>query len=248
MNNLRVCLVCDDFLPNRDGVIGVVINYHKYFLKHAKSLLVVPRVGKTKPTNIKNIHYVPSTKNIKSYVTPYPYSDRTLKKDLEKFKPNIIHIHSPFILGKYFMRYAKKHNIPCLLTFHTKYYLDFKRILKSTILSKIAMKSVVNLSNKVDYLFTVSHNMIKEMHSYGIKKYPINVLENGSDLPVFKKHSCDDEINSKFKIPSNSFVILLVSRIIKYKNLALIINGAKALSKRVANFKFLICGDGNDLA
>jgi hypothetical protein len=135
MNDLRVCLVCDNFLPNYDGVVNVVVNYHKFFLKHNDSLLIVPKIGKKPQSNLKNIHYVPSTKLIRGYVTPYPHSDYKLNKVLAKFKPNIIHIHSPFIIGKYLLRYARKNNIPCLMTFHTKYDIDFKTLLKSKLFS-----------------------------------------------------------------------------------------------------------------
>lgn len=247
MNDLRVCLVCDNFFPNYDGVVIAVFNYHKYFLKHGNSLLVVPRIGKKKKSKLKNIYYVRSTPNVKKYVTPYPHLDWELKRQLKIFKPNIIHIHSPFVLGKYFLKYAQKNHIPCLMTFHTKYYLDFKRILKFTLLSKIALKMIVSTVNEVDYLFTVNKKMIKEMRSYGIDKKLIKILPNGNDLITLEKHRYFKEINKKFNIPSKAFLGVYVGRVIKYKNLNLIINTAFKLFKLNVNFKFLICGDGIDL-
>lgn len=248
MNDLRVCLVVDNFYPNYDGVNNVIVNYHKYFLKHAKSLLVVPKIGKKKQSTLKNIHYVPSSKLfVRNYVKAYPNADRNLKKILTKFKPNIIHIHSPFALGSYFVKYAKKHRIPCLITFHTQYYLDFKSILHSTLISKIFLKYIVSVVNKCDFVFSVSKNLIKIMRMYGIHKKTY-VLENGTDMkPLKKEKYYDNQINDKLHIPKNYFVCVFVGRIIKYKNLKLIIYTALHLSKKTNKFKFIICGDGTDL-
>jgi 1,2-diacylglycerol 3-alpha-glucosyltransferase len=247
-NSLRVCIVCDNFFPRFDGVAYVISNYHKYFLKHAKSLLVVPKIGKKKQCDLKNVHYVPSSKLFNGYVTPYPYSDRKLKKKLEAFKPNIIHIHSPFVLGNYFLKYAKKHHIPCLMTFHSLFYKDFKKIFKSTLISKTILSVIVKTINKVDYLFATSRLLLNEMSVYKIKKNVDGILENGTEFKSLKIGKYDNEVNKKFNISKDCFVCVYIGRIVKYKNLELIIKIARELSKFNSNFKFLICGVGEDLS
>jgi glycosyltransferase involved in cell wall biosynthesis len=210
--------------------------------------LVVPKIGRKTQSNLKNIHYVPSTKLMKGYVTPYPYSNRKLNKVLAEFKPNIIHIHSPFIIGKYFVKYAKKNNIPCLMTFHTKYDYDFRNILKSKLFSLFALKSIIKTVNRVPRLFTVSEKMIDIMYSYGInKKTKINILRNATEFDALPKGQYDDEINEKFKIKREDFLVVYIGRIVKYKNLKLIIESASKLSNIRQDFKFLICGDGQHL-
>jgi glycosyltransferase involved in cell wall biosynthesis len=89
--------------------------------------------------------------------------------------------------------------------------------------------------------------MVQIMYSYGVNRsYKINVLRNATEFGVLSiKH--EDEINKKFKIKNDDFLVVYVGRVVKYKNLNLIIKSANKLSKMTQQFKFLICGDGKHL-
>jgi len=46
---------------------------------------------------------------------------RAISQLLQKYKPDIVHIHHPFLLGVSALRAAHYYNIPCVFTYHTIY-------------------------------------------------------------------------------------------------------------------------------
>src|SRR5688572_25186753 len=42
-----------------------------------------------------------------------------LEQLIKKYKPDIFHIHHPFLLGKSALYVARKNKIPCIFTYHT---------------------------------------------------------------------------------------------------------------------------------
>ena len=75
---------------------------------------------------------------------PIPKLDRKFMKELKNTKLDIVHIHSPFSLGKMGINYAKKNNIPVIGTMHSQFKQDFLRAVKfewfANFLTKIIIK------------------------------------------------------------------------------------------------------------
>ena len=53
-----------------------------------------------------------------------------IHRELEEFKPDLIHIATPFVLGLAGLKYAKSHGVPTVAVFHTNFpqYLQYYRI------------------------------------------------------------------------------------------------------------------------
>src|SRR6266404_2396469 len=44
-----------------------------------------------------------------------------IKQLIQQYKPDIIHVHHPFLLGVSALHAAQTYNIPCIFTYHTMY-------------------------------------------------------------------------------------------------------------------------------
>ena len=136
---INIGLFIDTFFPMTDGVIMVVDNYAKRLNKIANVIVFAPKCSNSYDDS-KLPYKVVRCKSIKvpflDYDLPIPSIDNSFIKELNNYKLDIIHIHSPFTIGKIGIKYAKKNNIPCIGTMHSQYKLDFKRAVKISFLAK----------------------------------------------------------------------------------------------------------------
>jgi len=253
MNKIKkkILLVLDTFYPNVDGPvnsiinIGEIINANPEF--NCEVEILVPYYPE--PYECKNVivHRCKSIRFGKTYRTPVPIFDGNVKKIINKGNFDLIHIHSPFTLGKAVAKLAKKNNIPTIMTVHTQYKSDFERTLKSKFLQNFMMKYIMKVINMCDVVTTVSNGaktLIRDEYRYS--KSDIKVIRNGTDLKV---QDINKQIlkNTKDKYNiKNEFVFLYVGRIVENKNIQFSLEVLKLLKEQGHNnFKFLIVGSGD---
>ena len=175
------------------------------------------------------------------------YLDKNFKQELEKSDLDIVHIHSPFSIGKIGIKYAKKHNIPVIATMHSQFKQDFLRATKINFIANILTNKVVKVFDKCDNCYAVNSEIARIFHEeYGVKKLP-DVLNNATDmLPVEDIVSAREEINKKYNISDDEKVFLFVGRINILKNILFIVDSLKILKDRGFKFKMLYVGSGQD--
>ena len=219
----RILLVLDTFYPNVDGPVNSIINIAEIANSspdfNCEIELLVPYYPEEYKSNII-IHRCKSIKFGNTYRTPVPIFDRNVKKIIKNGNFDLIHIHSPFTLGKAAAKFAKKYDIPTISTVHTQYKSDFERTLKLKCLQKFMMNYIMKVINNCDVVTTVSNGaktIIKD--DYGYKKSDIKVIRNGTDLKVqdIDKHAIN-EIKSKYGL-KKEFVFLFIGRIVENKNI-----------------------------
>ncbi len=244
---MRIFEVLDNYYPKFDGPIQVITNYCKCLnkLDGVQAEVFVPKFPKYVDNQPFNVFRVKSMVGPDGDRTPLPVFDRKLKKYLKTNKPDIIHIHSPFTMCGFFARYGKKHHIPTIFTFHTKFKEDYQRILKFKPLVAIAMKYMMHNINKVDYVLTVSDGAAETLREYGYKK-EIKVIRNGTDLSYsVAAEGLKDEVSKKFGLKDET-VFLSVGRIVENKKLSFALKVMQKIKQNGGgNFKYIIVGSGN---
>lgn len=246
MKELKVLEVLDCYYPKFDGPCLVVTSYSNSLLKQDVDVKVaVPRFPKYQDNQKFEVFRTKSMASKEGYRCALPGSDGKLKKFLKENKFDIIHIHSPFTMCKFFTKYGKKNNIPTIFTFHTKYREDFERVLKSKFLQNFMMKYIMKNINNADYVWTVSNGAADCLKEYGYKK-DIKVIRNGTDLeyPTNSKKLITT-VNAKYSLKDDEFVFLSVGRIVENKKLQLALKAMKIVSDKGFKFKYLIVGDGS---
>ena len=245
---MKILYVLDTYYPKIDGPATVInqlseiINQNEFAII---DILVPYFPNYTDKFNYRVIR-CKSLPGTDGYRTPTPIFNLKLKSLLKKENYDIIHIHSPFTLGNFALKFAKKHNIPSICTVHTNYLSDFKRKLKCKILVNFMMKYISKIINKADYLLTVSNQFSKDLkNQYGCHK-KANVIRNATEF--IDNTDLSDKItllNQKHKITSE-FKLLFVGRLVKNKNIQFSLKVLRELkNSNITNFKFFIVGDGD---
>jgi len=247
----KIGIFVDAFFPTIDGVIIVVDNLARILSEHFDITVFTAAPAKgnyddsDRPYKVVRCksRKIPLVKNI-DYDWPNPKGDKDFKKAINESELDMVHIHSPFGVGKMGLRYAKRHNVPTAITMHSQYKRDFLKASKSRLITYFLMKSVARVFNACDEVLAVNHASKEVVRNYGIKKEPI-VMENGTDmLPVENKETATKEINEKYSIGADERVILYVGRLVKVKNIFFIAEVLKTLKSKGAEYKMIFVGAG----
>ena len=176
-DKITIGLFNDSFYPMTDGVINVVDNYARLLSKRANVIVFVPSYPNNYYDDTTLPYKVVRCKSIKipflDYSLPMPKLDIKFLKELKKYNLDIVHIHSPFTIGATSVKYAKKHNIPCIATMHSQFKKDIMRFTKSELASDKLLKEIIKVFNSCDECFAVNKEVARIFYEdYHCKKYP----------------------------------------------------------------------------
>ena len=250
-NKITIGLFIDTFFPMIDGVIMCVDNYAKRLVDYANVIVFAPDNLDGDFDDSKLSYKVVRCKALKmpiiDYELPIPKLDLAFKKELKKYKLDIVHIHSPFMIGKIGIEYAKEHNIPVIATMHSQFRQDFQRAVKSKKAANFLNEIIINVFNKCDECWAVNSEVARIFYEdYGCKEYP-KVMNNATEMkPIKNKEEAKNEINKKYKLKNSDRVFLFVGRINALKNIFFIVDALKLLKEQNFNFKMLFVGSGQD--
>jgi len=244
---MKILEVLDTFYPSVDGPVNVIVNIAKILKEKGLAdveLLVPNQTKKTKIDDIK-IHYCASVPAPEGYRAAVPTVNNKVKKIIMEGGYDLIHVHSPFTLGRYIVNLAKKYEIPVLMTIHTKYRDDFERTLKDKGLIKFMMNYIMEPVKMSDFVLSVSNGAAQTLREYGYKGRKIYVVRNGTDMkPAKPNKKLENSIIQEFNL-KDKFVFLFVGRIVENKNIQFSLEVLKKLKEKGSNnFKFLIVGSG----
>lgn len=251
-NKITIGLFIDTFFPMIDGVTMVVDNYAKRLTKYANVIVFAPEYPKAQYDDSKFLYKVVRCKSVKmpiiDYSLPMPKIDKEFMHELNNTKLDIVHIHSPFTIGKIGVEYAKKNNVPAIATMHSQYKKDFLRAVKFEPLVNFLTKVIIRQYNECDECWAVNSEIAKIYYEeYKYKKLP-KVMENATDMKLVENmEQAKKLINEKYNISPDEKVFLFVGRINNLKNVFLIANSLKILKEKYnPKFKMLFVGSGQD--
>lgn len=252
-DKITIGLFIDTFFPMVDGVTMVVDNYAKRLSKIANVIVFAPAYKNLSVEEDEKRGYrVVRCKSLRvpfiDYSLPTPFLDSKFKKELKSIKLDIVHIHSPFAVGKLGINYAKKNNIPVIATMHSQYKQDFLRAVKSQWIANLLTKKIIRQYDRCDKCWAVNSEIANiYFNEYHCKILP-DVMNNATDmLLVNDVDGTKKIIDETYNISDKEKVFLFVGRINNLKNVFLIANSLKIVKNTSdIKFKMLFVGTGQD--
>lgn len=247
---LKIGIFMDSFYPAIDGVVLVVDNLARELAKFNDVTVVVPYTESYiednkrpyKVVRVNSIH-IPTTEYRLGNIQP---KISKCYHNLIKENFDIIHIHSPFTIGKLGLKIAKQLKIPCIATMHTRFDFELRKIVSNERIIKKIISLYIKVYNKCDKCIAVNHAMINVFKDYGYKYKPV-VIHNGTDLKALEnKEECIQTINKKYNFSEEETVLLFVGRITEIKNIFFILDVLKELKEEGYKYKMLYVGTGPD--
>ncbi len=243
---LHPVLFIDNYFPVIDGVTETV---HEY-ARHMDAVVVCPEME----SRYREKHSFPykllTSRTLRvpfsRYASAVPRLDRKLAGKIMAEKPDIFHIHSPSLLGKYASALGKRTGIPVVATFHSKYYDAILEFTKSRTVSKMLTNRIVQLYESCDEVWACSEETGETLRSYGYRK-PYYVMPNGTDVSVPDHPSeLKEKAAGRYQLPEGKHILLFVGQQIWYKNQRLILDAFRILCDQGDDWFLVMAGTGKD--
>ncbi len=247
---LKIGLVIDTFYPMVDGVVIVVDNYAKQLSKYAD--VTVFCAGNRRSKKMEHPYKVVYCKEVKlpgfDYPIPAPAFDPAFRKALREADLDVIHIHSPFMIGKYAAHVAKKRGIPLIGTVHSQYYQDLYKATHNKRFARFLLKRhIVSVYDLCDQCLAVNKSIQNlAVEDYGIQR-PVAVANNGTDLTLLENYEdAREEINERYGIGKDERVLLFVGRLNRIKNIFFLVDAFARLLEKEDGYRLMFVGTGQD--
>ena len=249
MNNetgIRAVQFIDNYFPVIDGVTETV---HEY-ARHMNATVVCPAMESHYHDKYDFPYPLLTSMTIRvpfsRYASAVPGIDRKLETEIANTGPDIFHLHSPSLLGKYAVFLGKKMQVPVVATFHSKYYDAIYEFTKSHTIAKAVTKQIVKLYESCDAVWACSEETGETLRSYGYSK-PYHVMPNGTDVSLpDNMQELKERAAAVFQIPEGKRVLLFVGQMIWYKNQKLILDALQLLCDRDGDWCLVMAGSGKD--
>ncbi len=167
---------------------------------------------------------------------------RSARKKLDAFRPDLIHVSTPDLLGYSALRYARRHGIPAVASFHTRFDTYFRyyglRVLESSV-----QRYLRHFYARCQHVYVPSLSMKDVLAKEGIGR-DIRLWSRGIDRTIFSPERRDMEWRREFGIDDDEAVILFVGRLVKEKAIDVVAELDGELTRRGIRHRMLIVGDG----
>ena len=204
-DSLRVAVVTESFLPQINGVTNSVLRVLETLAAKGHDALVIAPDSAEAPTTYAGfrVKRVPSLA-VKGLL-PVGFPQRSIEPLIEGFNPDVIHLASPFFLGKYATRIAQRLSIPTLSIYQTD-VAGFARHYGLSIAHTQLTNWVANIHKQTDRTLAPSSWSCEQLQSSGVN----NVLlwQRGVDSVKFNPDKRSAELRNLFTANDTSKIIV----------------------------------------
>lgn len=235
---MRVALFTETFLPKIDGIVTRLRHTVEQLQRNGDQVLVICPEGGMRDYKGAKIHGIsglplPLYPELK-LALPRP----TLRKVLEKFKPDLIHVVNPAVLGLGGIYYAKVMGIPLVASYHTHLpqYLQHYGL---GALEGLLWELLKLAHNQAQLNLCTSTAMVQELASHGIER--VDLWQRGVDTEMFQPYLASRNMRSRLSGGHpDSPILLYVGRVSAEKE----IDQIKPVLEAIPEARLAIVGDG----
>jgi glycosyltransferase involved in cell wall biosynthesis len=235
---MRIALFTETFLPKVDGIVTRLCHTVHHLTAVGNTVLVVAPQGAPRHFAKARVYGIPGFP-LPLYpelklATPGPAVGRLLKR----FRPDVIHVVNPAVLGLGGLYYSQEFRIPLVASYHTHlpkylhhYGLGFLEGLLWGLLKFSHNQARLNLCT--------STAMVKELEDHGIER--VHLWQRGVDTDLFHPRAASDTMRHRLTQGKPERPLLLyVGRLSAEKEVSRI----RILLEQIPGLCLALVGDG----
>ncbi len=268
---MKIAMFSDAFMPRINGVSISIDSYTKQLVSQGHEVLVVcPQYIETESdaefyfsksqTPFIDEEQVYKIFRVTGIKLVFSKEDRLarlenwfkVKKRVDEFNPDVVHVHSEYFIGYFGLVYAKYRLVPLFYTFHTlwdEYVAGYiPRHYGGDIVKAVSRRMIKFYLKNADILIAPTKRIEQVIRDYKITT-PVTLLPTGipKDFANFTKSSNDTYLEKffiKYPVLKNKKILLYVGRIAKEKNLDFLYDVYETIQKKETNVSMLFVGGG----
>ncbi|NND90301.1 MAG: glycosyltransferase [Granulosicoccus sp.] len=220
---MNILMMTNTFTPHVGGVARSIERFSHRYRELGHHVMVIAPEFDGMPEAEPNVVRIPAVRHFNhtdfSVALPIPHR---LNRAVERFRPQVVHSHHPFLVGGTAMRVAHTLKLPLVFTHHTRYE-DYTHNVPgdSPLLKRFVKNLATNYANLCDQVFVPSQSIQTIIRNRGVTS-PVNVVPTGVDPDAFAKGERSNTRQS-LGIPDDAFVIGHLGRLTREKNLPFLI-------------------------
>jgi glycosyltransferase involved in cell wall biosynthesis len=165
-----------------------------------------------------------------------------VKRDLEVFAPNIVHISSPDRVARQAVKWARRRGLPVLCTVHTRFETYF-RYYNMSFAEPLVEAWLRKLYRKCDALVVPSESMAQVLRQQRMN-YDIDIWSRGVDRDIFNPAARDLQWRRQLGIADDMPVVGFLGRLVMEKGLDVFSDTIDQLKRRDVRHQVMVIGQG----
>jgi glycosyltransferase involved in cell wall biosynthesis len=242
---LNIALFSECYHPMRNGVVVSVSSFARVLaeLGHNVTIFTVRHPDQRGPE--EGVVRFPSiTLPIRvRYPLAIPIATGEARRLLADGDFDVVHSHSPMLMGHAAIAYARRRRLPLIFTYHTliEEYTHYVP-LPQRWLKRRAVHVSRYYCNTADHVIAPTRGVAERLRGYQVTK-PISVIPTGIDIDVFDLVP-DLDMRARHDIPADARVLVYAGRIAKEKNIPRILTAFREVLRQEPDTFLLLLGGG----
>jgi phosphatidylinositol alpha 1,6-mannosyltransferase len=236
---MRIMIVTDQYPPMVGGVPTVTHGLAVDFVQRGHQVWVVapsysPRDTRRLEQGVRVYRFSsfewPTYKDLRIPFLPF----MPVRNLLKKSDPDIIHIHSPIVLGNIAQILAGGLRKPVVATNH---YLPINMArslstdpLFSKPFNEVTYSYLVNFCNRCEYVTAPTKTALNLLYEHGLHA-PAQAISNGIDLHKYTPGPANAEMLRRFGLPTDRPIIIHINRLSEEKRINILLDAVPKLEE-----------------
>ncbi len=236
---MKIAFFTETFLPKVDGIVTRLTKTIEYLIRNGDEVIVFC------PEGCPDDHKGAKVVGVAAMPLPlYPelklgLPGPAVSDALDEFKPDLIHVVNPAVLGLGGIWLAKTNNIPLIASYHTHLpkYLEHYGM---GMLEPLLWELLKAAHNQALLNLCTSTAMVKELEAKGIKRTAL--WQRGVDTDSFRPELRSETMRKKLlgKFPDTDCLLIYVGRLSAEKQIERI----KPVLEKIPEASLALVGDG----
>ena len=234
---MRIVIVTEQYLPMLGGVATVTVNLSQDLAAAGHQVWVVaPSQGNYSEEGMQGPVHV---HRFASFEWPTYDGQRIafppvapLHRLLRDVRPDIVHIHSPIVLGNLAQLLASRMRVPVVATNHYMPINMSRTLSTDPLLGKsfeaIAYSYLVGFYNRCDFVTAPTATALGLLKQHGLR-VSSRSISNGIDLREFTPRARDEALRRRLGLPSDRPLVLYLGRLSDEKRVRVLLDAMAQL-------------------
>jgi glycosyltransferase involved in cell wall biosynthesis len=241
---MKVAYFTESLLPHVDGVSRTLAQLFGTLERRGVDFRIFspfkPGPEISWSTRVHEIPYV-RFPLYKDYRLASPIGHRATER-LDAYRPDLIHVVSPTPINVRAAKYGQRRGVPVVSSFHT-HFVSYFRFYGFGGLEGFGWKMMRRFYGRCEVVYAPSQSIIGELAGHGIRN--TELWSRGIDLHRFSPAFRDPALRRLAGAGSDDTpVLLLVSRLVREKDLADMVAMERILRQRGSMHRLVLVGDG----
>lgn len=240
---MRIGFFTDSYHPYTSGVVRSLEIFREELGRRGHEVYVfAPNYPDCLPEEgVFRFFSVPAVTQ-KNFTLAVPLSP-TLSRKIRDLKLDIVHVHSPFLLGSVGARWARRLGLPLVFTYHTRYedYVHYFPFFPQ-VSRPVVRYYVTDFSNRCGLVVAPSGSMAEKLRQDGVRT-PVRIIPTGIRYEQLQGGE-PGWLRRRYGIPDGVPVLLYVGRLAREKNLDVLLEAFQQVLRREPGCRLVLVGAG----